>query len=135
MKSFLVVLLFSFSLGALTYPSMSNANTYADNLRTCLGGYSTLCKHGILTAEHAQQVKKAEYRKKQPAVRSRAPINYASPEFNGYPCTNDCSGHEAGYEWAEVNSISDPDDCNGNSNSFNEGCQSYAEEQASDEDE
>lgn len=54
--------------------------------------------------------------------------------FRGYPCTVDCSGHEAGYEWAERNDITDPDDCGGNSNSFIEGCQSRAEE-LQDEDE
>lgn len=48
--------------------------------------------------------------------------------FNGYPCTSDCSGHEAGYNWAEENGISDADDCGGNSESFIEGCQSYVEE-------
>jgi hypothetical protein len=37
-------------------------------------------------------------------------------------------GHEAGYEWAEENDIDDPDDCGGNSDSFIEGCQAYAEE-------
>ena len=47
----------------------------------------------------------------------------------GYQCTVDCSGHEAGYEWAEENSIDDPYDCGGNSESFIEGCQAYAEEQ------
>lgn len=54
---------------------------------------------------------------------------YSSPTFMGYPCTVDCSGHEAGYEWAEENGIVDPDDCGGNSDSFIEGCQAYAEEQ------
>ena len=48
--------------------------------------------------------------------------------FNGYTCTRDCSGHEAGYEWAEENGISDPGDCGGNSSSFVEGCEAYAEE-------
>jgi hypothetical protein len=48
--------------------------------------------------------------------------------FHGYPCTQDCSGHEAGYEWAEENDITDPDDCGGRSDSFIEGCQAYAEE-------
>jgi hypothetical protein len=48
--------------------------------------------------------------------------------FKGYTCTGDCSGHEAGYAWAEENGISDPDDCGGNSNSFIEGCEAYAEE-------
>ena len=49
--------------------------------------------------------------------------------FEGYPCTVDCSGHEAGYEWAEEKGLDDPDDCGGNSNSFIEGCMAYAEEQ------
>ena len=47
----------------------------------------------------------------------------------GRPCTDDCSGHEAGYRWAEENGIDDPDNCGGNSDSFIEGCQAYAEEQ------
>ena len=49
--------------------------------------------------------------------------------FHGYPCTVDCSGHEAGYEWADREGIEDPDDCGGNSDSFIEGCQAWAEEQ------
>ena len=48
--------------------------------------------------------------------------------FKGYECTEDCSGHEAGYEWAEENSVDDSDNCDGNSNSFNEGCLIYVEE-------
>ena len=48
--------------------------------------------------------------------------------FHGYKCTEDCSGHDAGYQWAEDKGIDDPDDCGGNSQSFVEGCQSYAEE-------
>lgn len=48
--------------------------------------------------------------------------------FHGYSCTDDCSGHQAGYDWAEENSIYDPDDCSGNSESFIEGCRAYGEE-------
>lgn len=48
--------------------------------------------------------------------------------FHGYECTEDCSGHEAGYEWADENEINSIDDCGGNSNSFIEGCQAYVEE-------
>lgn len=55
---------------------------------------------------------------------------YADPSgtFMGYDCTEDCSGHEAGYDWAGDNGVSDPDDCGGNSQSFVEGCRAYAEE-------
>ena len=52
-----------------------------------------------------------------------------TPTFNGDDCTEDCSGHEAGYKWAEDNGIDDTSDCDGNSDSFNEGCESYVEEQ------
>lgn len=50
--------------------------------------------------------------------------------FDGVGCTVDCGGHEAGYAWAEEHGIDDPDQCGGNSWSFIEGCQSYAEEQS-----
>lgn len=49
-------------------------------------------------------------------------------DFYGYECTQDCSGHEAGYEWAMENEINDPGDCGGNSNSFIEGCLTFANE-------
>lgn len=48
--------------------------------------------------------------------------------FGAYACTQDCSGHEAGYHWAEMNDIDDSWACSGNSRSFVEGCQAYAEE-------
>lgn len=47
--------------------------------------------------------------------------------FDGYECTDDCSGHQAGYDWAEENEIDDEDACDTSSQSFNEGCQSYVE--------
>lgn len=50
-------------------------------------------------------------------------------KFRGYDCSVDCSGHEAGYQWAEANDIDDADECSGNSNSFIEGCRAYAEGQ------
>jgi hypothetical protein len=50
--------------------------------------------------------------------------------FGGNDCTIDCSGHEAGYRWAEEKGIQDDDDCeeageHSNSPSFAEGCESY----------
>jgi len=55
--------------------------------------------------------------------------SYPTPSgYKGsYRCTVDCSGHDAGYRWAEDNDIDDPDDCYGNSQSFIEGCMEYAE--------
>ncbi|RWB20394.1 MAG: hypothetical protein EOQ40_15110 [Mesorhizobium sp.] len=60
-----------------------------------------------------------------------APAN-AQETFHSYDCTDDCSGHEAGYDWAARNDITDERDCDGDSRSFNEGCQAYVEEQADD---
>jgi hypothetical protein len=52
-----------------------------------------------------------------------------SDTFHGDPCTVDCSGHQAGYDWAEQHDIDDEDDCGGNSESFIEGCKAYVREQ------
>lgn len=41
-------------------------------------------------------------------------------------CTSDCSGHDAGYEWAEQHDICDPEYDRGNSESFNEGVIAWA---------
>jgi hypothetical protein len=49
-------------------------------------------------------------------------------------CTEDCGGHDAGFEWAKENDVTDASECGGNSLSFEEGCEAYAEaleEQAS----
>ncbi len=58
--------------------------------------------------------------------------------FQGADCTVDtvdCAAHEAGYEWASLNSVDSVDDCSGNSDSFIEGCQAYVAENQSDQDE
>lgn len=36
------------------------------------------------------------------------------------------TGHDAGFQWAEENGIDDPTDCGGDSDSFIEGCEEYA---------
>ena len=56
------------------------------------------------------------------------PSSRPNLQFGNYVCTVDCSGHQAGYDWAENNSIDDEDDCTGNSQSFIEGCKQYVEE-------
>jgi len=70
---------------------------------------------------------------RNPKSLSEAELYLLGNSFHGEPCTEDCSGHEAGYQWAEQSGIYDPDDCSGNSASFVEGCQLWAEEQADDE--
>ena len=59
--------------------------------------------------------------------------------FAGYECTIDCSGHEAGYRWAEENDIDDEDVCDtaaehSNSPSFGEGCKAYVNGESPDDD-
>ena len=49
-------------------------------------------------------------------------------EFHGYECSDDCSGHDAGYEWADENGVCDEYFDGGNSESFAEGVRIYAEE-------
>jgi hypothetical protein len=56
--------------------------------------------------------------------------------FHGHECTIDCSGHQAGYEWAEKHSIDNPDDCDvagetSNSPSFAEGCLAHVNGESS----
>lgn len=53
---------------------------------------------------------------------------YAVEDNGNYTCTQDCSGHEAGFAWAQENDIADASDCGGNSQSFIEGCEAFAEE-------
>lgn len=48
--------------------------------------------------------------------------------FHGYICKGNCSGHAAGYRWAQRKGIDDEDDCTGNSESFIEGCIAYVED-------
>jgi len=51
-------------------------------------------------------------------------------DFGGYECTDDCSGHAAGYRWAEEHHITSESACslNGNAISFYEGCLAYVED-------
>jgi hypothetical protein len=56
-----------------------------------------------VTSEHVPSATVAE--KPQPDA--------SGLSFHGYPCSADCSGHEAGYNWAEEHGISDAADWNG----------------------
>lgn len=53
---------------------------------------------------------------------------YEVEDSGNYVCTEDCSGHEAGFAWAQENDFADPADCGGNSQSFIEGCEAFAQE-------
>ena len=45
--------------------------------------------------------------------------------FKGKLCSDNCSGHMAGYRWAKIRNISNRGRCIVNSESFTEGCLSY----------
>lgn len=49
--------------------------------------------------------------------------------FKGFDCTDDCSGHEEGYLWADEHRIASTSTCDGKSRSFLEGCIAYVLEQ------
>jgi hypothetical protein len=56
--------------------------------------------------------------------------------FGDFDCTVDCSGHSAGYKWADEHGIDDEADCpQGNSQSFHEGCVAYTRDSTHDPDE
>ena len=42
-------------------------------------------------------------------------------------CTQDCSGHDAGWQWAQDHDVTDSSECSG-SGSFEDGCEAYVEE-------
>jgi len=45
--------------------------------------------------------------------------------FHGSKCTDNCSGHNAGYAWAEKHGITKPGNCKTKSESFSRGCVIY----------
>ncbi|UYZ74821.1 hypothetical protein LP123_05690 [Moraxella bovis] len=47
---------------------------------------------------------------------------------DGSDCSQDCSGHEAGFEWAKENHPKDVSDCHSHSQSFLEGCEAFLAE-------
>src|ERR1043165_10013940 len=81
---------------------------------------------------HHDPVKNAQAAAAQAA--EDAPEEEELQEPGAPACTENCPGHDAGYEWAVQKGITDPNDCGGNSDSFVEGCMAYAEEQRQDRD-
>lgn len=81
----------------------------------------------------APQAQAEQRQAEQPAAGDEDTDSSDVGTFHGYACTVDCSGHEAGYNWAEERGITDKDDCPidpHNSHSFTEGCWAYADEQS-----
>jgi len=91
-------------------------------------------EHNAQANKNFEEAKKSVQTKPEEPKTSNVITNYKSlntqPSFKGYTCSEDCSGHEAGYEWAEEHGITqeDVDGYSGNSDSFQEGMQSYVDE-------
>lgn len=63
-----------------------------------------------------------------PAIRLGEMVPGETPalEFMDHPCTEDCSGHLAGWQWAARHGVVRETQCDGsNSQSFAEGCRVY----------
>ena len=58
----------------------------------------------------------------------------SADSFGGNACLSNCSGHQAGYQWAQQHDIEDGSSCSGNSSSFNEGCRTFIEENSNSSD-
>jgi hypothetical protein len=51
--------------------------------------------------------------------------HFSGRYFGGYPCTDDCSEHAAGFRWAASQHVRNAEDCLGEPRSFREGCRAY----------
>jgi hypothetical protein len=57
-------------------------------------------------------------------------------KYDDFDCMENCSGHAAGYAWAEQHDVVDEADCPlGNSQSFREGCLAFVRDPARGEEE
>lgn len=122
----LVISAFSKSSDSKQESSSSYPNNYSDSSYVD-DGYAWAEENDVSSFEECQNQFGTGYEEDE--CNKYVKENYTGYDtFGGYECTEDCSGHEAGYNWAEENDISDEYDCDGNSDSFNEGCQSYVEE-------
>lgn len=63
-----------------------------------------------------------------PLARDSEPAPPTRGTFHGYRCTDDCSGHRAGYAWAGRLQLQAASSCGGNSQSFIEGCWAWVRE-------
>jgi hypothetical protein len=85
---------------------------------------------GVL--HHRDQTKEQRSEAAEERAAEAAESELASTTFEeargASDCTEDCSGHEAGFEWARDHAVTDISECGGNSESFQRGCEAYAEE-------
>lgn len=81
----------------------------------------TMCSHAIDRQVDARNSEIIAARAKSATTVPAGPATFA-----GYNChSHQCAGHQAGWEWASEHDITDLADCEGNSQSFIEGCEAY----------
>lgn len=106
--------------GALTFVSPAHAGEIAGSIYRCTVGEVLHYTSKPIAGADCRVV--SYHRGPQPAA-------YAAPAtFAGYSCTQGCSGHLAGYEWAQRRGITTAVQCGGNSQSFIQGCTAWVEE-------
>jgi len=49
-------------------------------------------------------------------------------QFGGFDCSDDCSGHAAGYRWAQRRGVTAAAECDNPSASFREGCLTFIDD-------
>ena len=100
--------------------------TFLSILMSACGGFSGSSGSGYRYADDSPS--EAEFDEDAAYDRAVDDLSYETYGSIGEPygCTEDCEGHEAAFEWAKENEITDGS-CDGDSDSFNEGCQAYAD--------
>jgi cellulase/cellobiase CelA1 len=95
-------------------------------LMSACGGTSESSGSGYRHADDASS--ESEFDEDTARDRAVDDLSYESYSSIGQPygCTDDCSGHDAGFEWAKQAGVTDGS-CYSDSASFNEGCQAYAD--------
>jgi hypothetical protein len=112
---------------ALVLPD-SNARNQ-DSYERCIDDAATKAQGAVAIFNQIRSAKCDRLKPQASASAARfVEASSSDVSFRGYACTHDCSGHAAGYRWAQKKLIDDEDDCQGNSQSFIEGCLAYVEE-------
>jgi hypothetical protein len=103
------------------YNSLQNKSTlpFGENF-----GFVIFCGLGILVFLYFTFInnKKSNSVNKKSVKQSEC---YVVPNPAPWNCKEDCSGHQAGYNWAANKNMHNSMDCAGNSQSFIEGCEYY----------
>lgn len=109
----------------------------SDDSSGCLGALAVIGLLVLVSQCHSGKTDPSGYLERDPPeAQSEAALETAVESLEGstyddagapYGCTDDCSGHDAGYAWAQENGVTDSSECVGDSQSFIEGCEAYVD--------